>query len=539
MSDYPGEAIGPDAPRTILVADSAPIDTSGIADHLAKEGFRVLAAHDSLEVLVSARRSQPDLDAHLIDGLATCRRLRRDEHTCNIPVIAMTVARNGHELAAAISAGAADYVSRPVRFGELMMRVWTHIELHLTRRQIILQQHQLVNEERRRRAVRAEHSRMHAELEQRVARSADELAYVQSELAALIEELRGSDARLQASEARFRAIVDSGPVPMCIASMPDGHLLYTNARLRELLRIDEQALRGTINMVDFYADPAQRERLVRCLAAEGSLRDAEVRMRRADGTQFWAMATACVANHDGRPAIHVGLHDISGRKRAEEDLLRSREQQRELSAYLDGVREDERKRSALEIQDDLGQLLSALKMDVSLLRMRLTDDPEATGRADDMRELVEGTIWMARNVASQLRPSALDFGLVSALEWLIARTAQHDAIQHELRIEGGEPVLSDVQVTALFRIVEAALTNVARHATAHRVDVTLVTDADGLELGVRDDGCGFDLVAAYARHAYGLLGMAERARLIGGTLGIDSEPGKGTTVTIHVPYEGN
>ncbi|MEX4005020.1 response regulator [Paraburkholderia sp. EG285A] len=542
MSEHPGEAIGPDTPCTILVAGGTPSDISVIADHLAKEGCRVLAVHNSVEVPACARESQPDLilldlDSPDIDGLATCRRLKRDERTCNIPVIVMTLAHRGHDLAEGISAGAADYVPKPVRIDELMVRMWTHIELHRTRQRCILQQHQLFTDARRQRLVQAEHSRVHAELEQRVARAADELARVQSELAAQIDARRESDARLQGSEARFRAIVESGPVPMCITSMPDGYLLYANARLRELLHLDGQAC-ATINLADFYVDPAARERLVRCLASEGGFRDAEVRMRRADGTQFWAMASACVANHEGRPAIHVGLHDISGRKRTEEDLLRSRDQQRELSAYLDGVREDERKRSALEIQEDLGQLLTALKMDMSLLRMRLTDDPEAIGRADDMRELVEGTIWMVRNVASQLRPAALDFGLVSALEWLLARLRQHDAIQHELHIEGGEPVLSDMQVTVLFRIVEAALTNVARHAAARRVDVTLVTGNGALDLGIRDDGCGFDLAAAYSRRAYGLLGMAERARSIGGTLGIDSERGKGTTVTIHVPYEG-
>ncbi|MEX3953449.1 response regulator [Paraburkholderia sp. EG287A] len=541
MSDYPGEVIGPDAPRTVLVADSAPSDTSGFADHLAKEGFRLLAAHDNLEVLAAARSSQPDLilldlDVPGLDGLATCRRLKRDERTRNIPVIVMTLARNGHELAECISAGAADYVPKPLRIDELMVRVWTHIELHLTRQRCLLQQHQLVDDARRQRLVQAGHSRVQAELEQRVARGADELARVQSELAAQIDARCESDARLQASEAQFRVSVESGPVPMCITSMPDGYLLYANARLRELLHLDEAC--GTINLADCYVDPAARERLVRCLASEGGFRDAEVRMRRADGTQFWAMASACVAIHEGRSAIYVGLHDISGRKRTEEDLLRSRDQQRELSAYLDGVREDERKRSALEIQEDLGQLLTALKMDMSLLRMRLTDDPEAIGRADDMRELVEGTIWMVRNVASQLRPAALDFGLVSALEWLLARLRQHDAIQHGLHIEGGEPVLSDMQVTVLFRIVEAALTNVARHAAARRVDVTLVTGNGVLDLGIRDDGCGFDLAAAYSHRAYGLLGMAERARSIGGTLEIDSDRGKGTTVTIHVPYEG-
>nr|WP_246088912.1 histidine kinase [Paraburkholderia guartelaensis] len=483
-------------PCTILVAGGTPNETRLIADHLGWEGFEVLAANNSLEVLERACTSQPELilldaEAASVRALATCRSLKSDERTRDIPVLLMMPAGNHRNLADGFSAGAADHVRKPVRVEELMARVRTHIALRSASRQIAMQQ-------------------------------------------------RG----LNACETRFRAIVEAGPVAMGITSMPDGDLLYSNARFRELFRLDEAAS-ANVNIVDFYVDPMEREKLVRCLAAQGSFGDAEVKLRRPDGTQFWAMATARLSNYDGAPAIYVGLHDISGRKRVEDELLRSREQQRALSAYLEGIREDERKRSALEIQDELGQLLTALKMDVSLLRMRLTDDPEAIGRADDMRELVEGTIWMVRNVASHLRPAALNFGLVSALEWLTSQWSRHNAIPCELHMASGEPALSDMQATVLFRIVEAALTNVARHAAAQRVAVTLTTGPGSLDLRIRDDGRGFDVAAAYARYAYGLLGMTERARLIGGTLRIDSQPCKdptigiasGTTISIHVPLE--
>ncbi|MEX3962239.1 ATP-binding protein [Paraburkholderia sp. EG286B] len=481
---------------TILVAGGTPNETRLIADHLVWEGFEVLAANSGLEVLERSCVSQPELilldsEAASVGALATCRSLKSDARTRDIPVVLMMPAGHHRNLADGLSAGAADHVRKPVQVEELMARVRTHLALRSAHRQLALQQ-------------------------------------------------RG----LNACETRFRAIVESGPVAMAITSMPDGDLLYANARFRELLRLDEAAC-ANVNIVDFYVDPLERERLVRCLAAQGSFGDAEVKLRRPDGTQFWAMATARLSNYDGAPASYVGLHDISGRKRVEDELVRSREQQRALSAYLEGIREDERKRSALEIQDELGQLLTALKMDVSLLRMRLTDDPEAVGRADDMRELVEGTIWMVRNVASHLRPAALNFGLVSALEWLTSQWSRHNAIPCELHMASAEPALSDMQATALFRIVEAALTNVARHAAAQRVEVTLTAEPGSLDLRVRDDGRGFDVAAAYARYAYGLLGMAERARLIGGTLSIDSQPCKdltigiasGTTISIHVPLE--
>ncbi|MFM0738243.1 response regulator [Paraburkholderia xenovorans] len=229
------------------------------------------------------------------------------------------------------------------------------------------------------------------------------------------------------------------------------------------------------------------------------------------------------------------IQDITERKRVEQELLESRERLRELSAYMEAVREEERKRIAMEVHDELGQLLTALKMDVSLLRMRLNGDAEATRKTEDMRELVEKTIWMVRNVASHLRPAALNFGIVSALEWLVDDFVQRNRLPCQLSIHGGEPVLPDAQATAVFRIAQASLTNVTRHAQASRVDVSLTSGNGALALHISDDGRGFDLPTARRSYSYGLLGMSERARLIGGTLQIESTPGAGTLVSIRVP----
>ena len=547
MSAQPGLRIATAMPGTILVAAATPNETSLIADHFVWEGFRTLAASDGLDVLERARLSQPDLilldgEAARVDGLATCLRLRLDERTRDIPVLLMMPACSHRDLSDAFRAGAADHVPKPVRVEELMARVRTQVALRTAHRRLAAQQRELFEATGNQRRMQEAFSHVREGLEQRVARCASDLARVKGELAAQVAARRDLEGRLSACETRFRAIVESGPVAMGITSMPDGKLLYANARFRELFHLEEEAC-ANVEIADFYVEPAERERLVRCLAAQGSFDDAEVELCRPDGTQFWAMATARVSTYDNAPAIYVGLYDISGRKRVEEELVRSREQQRELSAYLEGIREDERKRSALEIQDELGQLLTVLKMDVSLLRMRLTDDPEAIGRADDMRELVEGTIWMVRNVASHLRPAALNFGLVSALEWLTGQWSRRHAIPCELHIEASEPALTDAQTTALFRIVEAALTNVARHAAATRVCVMLTAGPGSLDLLVRDDGRGFDVAAAHGKYAYGLLGMAERARLIGGTLIIESRAGKeaatGTLISIHVPLEGS
>jgi PAS domain S-box-containing protein len=287
-------------------------------------------------------------------------------------------------------------------------------------------------------------------------------------------------------------------------------------------------------------DRALVRRAVRALLDERRPYGLDCRVRGADGVvrivQFQAEAMPAAA---AQPLKLVGtIQDITERKSIEHELLESREQMRELSAYMEAIREEERKRIAMEIHDELGQLLTALKMDVSLLKMRLANDSDAAKKVDDMRELVEKTIWMVRNVASHLRPAALNFGIVSALEWLVEDFGRRKGLSCQLWINGREPVLEDAHATAVFRIVQASLTNVARHAGASRVDVTLTNTETTLDLYVSDDGCGFDPAAARKGYSYGLLGMSERARLIGGSLRIDSSPETGTVVSIHVPLGG-
>lgn len=374
-----------------------------------------------------------------------------------------------------------------------------------------------------------------------IARDVTERKKVEEDLARAIAGLRSEierrtavEARLQASEARFRAIVETSPVPLCIVSMPHGEIFYTSEPWRALFGLDPRA--GAIsNIVELYVDPAERDRLVAHLQQETRFPDTVVHFRRPDGSSFWAMVAARVATYEETPAIYIGLNDITERKRIELELFESREQLREVSAYMEEIREEERKRIAMEIHDELGQLLTALKMDVSLLKMRLSGDLDAVKKADDMRELVEKTIWMVRNVANHLRPAALNFGIVSALEWLVSDFAQRNGIPCRLRINGSEPVLPDVHATVVYRIVQASLTNVARHAGASRADVTLTRSATSLDLHVSDDGRGFDQDAVRKGFSYGVLGMQERARLIGGSLHIDSAPGMGTSVSIHIP----
>ncbi|RDJ99082.1 sensor histidine kinase [Paraburkholderia lacunae] len=392
-----------------------------------------------------------------------------------------------------------------------------------------------------------------------VVESGDELGRLATRVNVMADRLRESTACLRESERKYRSIVENSLEGIFLLDR-SGRLNEANAAMAQLLGYDTatELIEAWTHDPDRRPfSPSQTERLFDILNTHGKIAGLELQLHRLDGKPIWAQLNARgVADGAGAPRSLEGLlTDVTVRKRAQEnlrrhrdqlelevgerkrtelELLASREQLRELSAHLEAAREEERKRIAMEIHDELGQLLTALKMDVSLLKMHLADDSVAMRKAAEMRELVEKTIQIVRHVSSHLRPAALNFGLASALEWLAEDFSRHAQIPCYFHMEGAEPSFADPRATAIFRIVQESLTNVARHAGASRVDVTLVSTEAGIELSIRDDGRGFDIAAARAGYSYGLQGMAERARLIDASLHIQSEPDCGSVVRLCV-----
>jgi len=264
----------------------------------------------------------------------------------------------------------------------------------------------------------------------------------------------------------------------------------------------------------------------------------EIEIRRANGEAGWLLIRGEAVRDVATGAV-AGLRgtaqDITENKKAELELQRTREQLRALSTYQETILEEERKRIAREVHDEMGQLLTALKMDISLIRMRFGKEAEIREKAEDMRVLVEKTIQVVRHVASNLRPAALDLGLPAAIEWLAEDFEHRWEIECEVRLGSGETALDDSQATAVFRVVQESLTNVARHADASKV-VIKVDGQDGrLRLRIWDNGCGFDPFQVREKTGFGILGMRERILALGGSLTIDSQPGIGTRVDIDLP----
>ncbi|MCA8292774.1 PAS domain S-box protein [Burkholderia sp. AU30198] len=264
---------------------------------------------------------------------------------------------------------------------------------------------------------------------------------------------------------------------------------------------------------------------------------------RANGEEFPIEASISQIRDASGKLYTVMLRDITERQRAENALKQSREELRELSANLQNVREEEKTRIARELHDDLGQQLTALKMDLSVVEQQLRGprhappDEGVLGHLQGMRRLIDATVASVRRIAADLRPVMLDdLGLVPAIEWLANDFTNRYGIDVERHIETGGLTFTSAGATTLFRIVQEALTNVARHADATRVALRLDVEEGFCVLRVADNGRGSAPGGpAHEDKSFGLIGIRERAHMLGGTVTIDTALARGFSITVALP----
>ena len=222
---------------------------------------------------------------------------------------------------------------------------------------------------------------------------------------------------------------------------------------------------------------------------------------------------------------------------AESAVQDSYAQLRALAARLQTIREEERTDIARELHDELGQALTALKMDVAVLKNGLPPrNKKLRERAQNLSDQIDVTIKTVRRISSQLRPGMLDdLGLGPSMEWYAQEFQTRTGILVETNILEQDLALDPAQATALYRIFQETLTNVARHANAARVQAKLELQDEGLRMEIADDGQGFDIEQVRGKRSLGLLGMRERAEMIHGTLEVQSQVGGGTTIIMRLP----
>lgn len=265
---------------------------------------------------------------------------------------------------------------------------------------------------------------------------------------------------------------------------------------------------------------------------------------RADGSNLPADVSLSFLRFRDAEYLVVFINDVTERRRSLAALQESEarlqvlaEQLRELSAHLETVREEEKARIAREVHDELGQMLTVLKLETSMCELAYADlDPGLRDRLNSMKRLIAQLFQLVRDVATALRPPILDAGIASAIEWQARRFEARTHIPCLVQVPENLPSLPDATAIGLFRILQESLTNVMRHAEAHTVELSLTLSDGVLCMRIADDGKGFDLRAERPA-SFGLVGMRERVLIMGGQLHLDTLPGEGTTLRIHIPLD--
>jgi PAS domain S-box-containing protein len=260
---------------------------------------------------------------------------------------------------------------------------------------------------------------------------------------------------------------------------------------------------------------------------------------RADGEEFPIEASISQALESGKRYYTVILRDITLRKQAEDALLESQRELRQLSARVLEAREEEKAHIARELHDELGQLLTALKMDLGWLRERLPAASELAPRTAEMGVLLDRTVTATRRISADLRPLMLDdLGLADAASWLVDDFAKRSGITSRIDVPAELPEVSKAVGTAVYRAIQESLTNIARHAGASSAWVVLGVEDGAIHVEVEDDGRGIAPEDLGKSRSLGLKGMRERIAFLGGTLEIARAPRGGTRLQLRVPLRG-
>ncbi len=364
-----------------------------------------------------------------------------------------------------------------------------------------------------------------------------------------VAEQRRAEAALRESEERFRSVFETALTGMAITD-PAGRFLHVNRSCERILGYSAEELRQTSAPDLAHPDdrPHHRRVMEDLAAGRREAHHFETRCLRKDGTVAWVHVTySALRDAAGKPRLLVAmLIDITERKRAEQEreelhrqVANSRRKLQALSRRLIRVQEEERKRLARELHDEIGQVLTAVSLNIEAARS--TAGEAAQPHLAESTRAIDRAIEEVRSLSLNLRPAMLDLmGLEAALRGYVERQAKPAGLAVELVCSplSGACEAPELQATC-FRVVQEALTNVIRHAQARHVRVEVTCDEGALRLTVRDDGVGFDVAAARQRalhgETFGLLGIQERAQLLGGDVAIESAPGKGTTLRVQLP----
>jgi PAS domain S-box-containing protein len=339
---------------------------------------------------------------------------------------------------------------------------------------------------------------------------------------------------LYQSEQKYKLLFDNSPLPMFMYTMPDYSIIDVNYAAVKHYGFSAEEFRQ-MNVKDLR--PVEDVSQFLKKAAEVAMGNLGVwRHKKKDGTIIHVEIIAYDMHYRNEQVRLALANDVTEQLAAKEKLQQSYKEIRLLASHIEKAREEEKIKIAREIHDELGQLLTTIKIDVSCLAKKVgSENDYITTKIKDILELIDETVKTVRRIATELRPGILDdLGLVAAMQWQSNEFEKRSGIRTRFVNSDEDLELPSNLATGLFRIFQESLTNVARHAQATYVSTTLQTVNDRIVLKVSDDGKGFDVSSIGHKRTLGLLGMKERTMMMNGTYDLISEKGKGTTVVISV-----
>ncbi|MCA1863551.1 PAS domain S-box protein [Janthinobacterium sp. HSC-3S05] len=390
---------------------------------------------------------------------------------------------------------------------------------------------------------RAEHALTvaHAELESRVALRTAQLLDVNLQLSAEIAMRAQTEAALARSEERLQDIISMMPLSLFLKDA-DSRMLLMNQACEQQWGVRFQDIAEGRDVQHFPSDQTQGFHAAdqeAFASRQVVIREELVWNARLQENRLLQTHKKPIFDAQGRPQMIIAMGiDITESKRNEENLQRTLAQLRELTDHQQTIKEEERRRIALDIHDDLGQNLMVLRIDVSLLHARTArTHPRLHRHAQRVLDTIDATIRSVRTIINDLHPSTLELGLGPAAEWLIRQMESRGAIRYRLSLDSEAPDLGldQRQTSAIFRVLQESLSNIVRHAQASEVEVALAQDTDAIVLRISDNGIGMLPGDHGKKAAFGLKSIRERVHALGGELRIDSQAGQGTALAIRLP----
>ncbi len=545
-------------PSEIMVVDDNPITLKLLTNLLAKRGYKVRTALSGKLAIGSVASQRPDLillDVKMpdMDGFEVCRCLKSKSVYRNIPIIFISALGEMDQKIQGFKAGGVDYITKPFQAEEVLVRVKTHLKLkelteHLEQKvaerttELTHANRTLRREIRHRCQTESALQQTRKHLEKMVEQRTAELTIKNLQLKDEIDRHRETESALSESEIKYRTIFETTAAATMIVE-DDGTISLVNSALEHLTGLSKSQIESKKKWMEFVAEEdlgmMQRFHRLRRIDPDAAPRNYDCRVKAKNGQIRNMFVT--VAMMPGTDKSVASFLDVSKLKQIEQNLRESESRLRYLSSCLLTAQENERQRIAMEIHDDLGQNLAVLKLQLNSLAKRLRKD-QRTLKTDFKKVLgfIDYIIEEMRRISRDLSPSIVqDLKLCRSLKWMLHDFNKHNGVLISHEMIDIDTLFDTNEQVIIYRIFQEALNNIRKHAHAQHVKVAIDKEENQVHIAIEDDGKGFDLDEISQRHpaerGLGIASLEERARMLGGTLNLTTEKGKGTSLAMTIP----